>query len=96
MTATNEQIKAEAERRRLEQYKAYGGRLPDVGGSLIDHVIEVTREGWKPVDPDVLAVRKIMAAFYPTCTPDFLAGKNDAHADFRVTLAAYKAGKAAR
>jgi len=48
MTPTNEQIKAEAERRRLEQYKAYGGRLPDVGGSLIDHVIEVTREGWTP------------------------------------------------
>jgi hypothetical protein len=79
MTATNEQIKAEAERRRLKQYKAYGGCLPDVGGSLIDHVIEVTREGWKPpepVDPDVLAYREWVASWVanPAAEEKVLAG----------------------
>jgi hypothetical protein len=49
MTATNEQIKAEAERRWV------------LAGGCLDRacfIIEVTREGWtppEPVDPDVLA-----------------------------------------
>jgi len=53
MTATNEQIVAEAERRAIED----GG-----GGAPVEHyIIEVTREGWtppEPVDPDLLAYRK--------------------------------------
>ena len=103
MTATNEQIKAEAERRRLEQYKAYGGRLPDVGGSLIDHVIEVTREGWtppEPVDPDLLVVREIAAKQYKgaeaVVSADIRLGKYDGDAVLICALAAYKAGKAAQ
>ena len=99
MTATNEQIKAEAERRRLKQYKAYGGRLPDVGGSLIDHVIEVTREGWKPpepVDPDLLAVRRLLAEEYPRLAKEMLAGERDHNTHNQRFLAGYKAGRAAR
>ena len=51
MTATNEQIMAEAKRR-------WDAELWPRHKRVVDHVIEVTREGWtppEPVDPDVLA-----------------------------------------
>ena len=104
MTATKEQIVAEAERRWLEQYKAYGGRLPGVGWSLIDHVIEVTREGWappEPVDPDLLAVREVLAREYEkrgwsADARAVLRGKPDGRVDIAAALAAYEAGRAAR
>lgn len=53
MTATNEQIVAEANRR----WKATGAKSADYP----IFVIEVVREGWtppEPVDPDVLAFRE--------------------------------------
>ena len=58
----------------------------------------LAREGWmppEPVDPDVLAVRKVMEAFYPMWAADFLAGASDQHMDFRAALVAFKAGKEA-
>jgi hypothetical protein len=56
MTATNEQIKAEAERRARA---AMASRSPP-NWSVTDYVIEVVREGWTPppVDPDLLAFRE--------------------------------------
>ena len=57
MTPTNEQIIAEANRRRKE--RGMDGLL------LADFIIEVMREGWtppepepEPVDPDILAFRE--------------------------------------
>jgi hypothetical protein len=49
MTATKEQIVAEAERR-------WENELGEREWSVVDYIIEVIREGWKPpepVDPDV-------------------------------------------
>ena len=56
MTPTNEQIIAEANRRRKE--RGMDGLL------LADFIIEVMREGWTPpdpVDPDLLAFREWLA-----------------------------------
>jgi hypothetical protein len=70
MTATNEQIIAEA------------GRRWELGRDkpVTHYVIEVTREGWKPpppVDPDVLAYRKWLNGPFrvvPTLEAAYLAG----------------------
>ena len=74
MTATNDQIVAEANRRGTERGWA---------GPPVEHyIIEVVREGWtppEPVDPDVLACREWMIS--QPCSPDYreavLAGKWD-------------------
>jgi hypothetical protein len=97
MTATNEQIVEEAERRARA---ALASRCPP-NWSVIDYVIEVTREGWtppEPVDPDLLAVRVVLAdqATNRIAQQNYLNGLHDAQTHFQSALAAYKAGRAAR
>jgi hypothetical protein len=93
MTATYEQIITEANRRAAE---------PGWGARPVEHlIIEVVREGWtppEPVDPDVLAVRGVLAL---RCNERvvhdlYLAGTFDNGTRFQMALAAYKAGKAAQ
>ena len=73
MIATKEQIVAEAERRREAD-------LGEGGWSVVDYVIEVTREGWtppEPVDPDLLAFREWLKGPFrvlPAMTDAYLAG----------------------
>jgi hypothetical protein len=54
MTATNEQIIEEAQRR-------FDGNPGFESLSLIHYAIEVTREGWKPADPVLLLAREFLA-----------------------------------
>jgi hypothetical protein len=64
----------------------------------------LAREGWTPpppVDPDLLAVREIVAAEWGSrlCREDArktLSGANDLYVEVKAAFAAYKAGKAAR
>ena len=84
MTPTNDQIVAEAVRRReavpIEQ------RFP-----VEDYVIEVMRENWtppEPVDPDMLAFREWFAARAPSAGESILAGGWDQC----LTAKAYLAG----
>ncbi len=90
MTPTNEQIVVEANRRALE----CGWGAPPVE----HYIIEVVREGWTPppVDPEVLAVREVLARSEVggenSCAA-YLAGAFDSHRSFRMALAAYKAGR---
>jgi hypothetical protein len=64
----------------------------------------LAREGWTPpppVDPDLLAVREIVAKeweylFYRTEARKTRSGANDLDLAVRAALAAYKAGKEAR
>lgn len=75
MTATNEQIVVEAQRR-FDENPGFESL------SLIHYVIEVTREGWKPpepVDPDVLAYREweAVSAKDPIYRDKALAGEWD-------------------
>jgi hypothetical protein len=92
MTATNDQILAEANRRGTER----GWPRPPVE----HYIIEVVREGWTPppVDPDLLAVREIAAARYERMALYDWAhaarkGELDAGEDLQYPLAAYKAGR---
>jgi hypothetical protein len=94
MTATKEQIVAEAERR-------WENELGEREWSAVDYIIEVIREGWKPVDPDVLAVREIVAVAFENANSIATAkgarlGTYDAEPLVLAALAAYKAGRAAR
>lgn len=90
MTATNDQIVAEANRRGTERGWA---------GPPVEHyIIEVVREGWvpPPVDPEVLAVREVLAR--PEVGGEkncdfYLAGTFDHQRSFQIALAAYKAGR---
>jgi hypothetical protein len=87
MTATNEQILAEANRRWIE-----AGRFNSVK-SVVDLVIEVTREGWtppEPVDPDVLAFREWAACDTSSPTRRLLLGRG--HYDNASEAQAYLAG----
>jgi hypothetical protein len=92
VTATNDQIVAEANRRGTERGWA---------GPPVEHyIIEVVREGWTPppVDPDLLAVREIAAARYERMALYDWAhaarkGELDAGEDVQYPLAAYKAGR---
>jgi hypothetical protein len=91
MSATNEQIVAEAERR-----WARGPR----GGFVTDYIIQVVREGWTPpppVDPDVLAVRGVLALISNSQSLHnaYLEGKCDDDRSFQMALATYKAGREA-
>ncbi len=101
MTATNEQIMAEA----WVRYRKANTATAVIGEyKPLDHfVIEVTREGWKPpepVDPDLLAVREISAKQFEgaeaVVSADIRLGKYDGDAVLICALAAYKAGKAAQ
>jgi hypothetical protein len=67
----------------------------------------LAREGWMPVDPDLLAVREIVAVEWEKwCAKHQVtthygakltrSGHCDRDHSFRAALAAYKAGKAAR
>ena len=61
----------------------------------------LAREGWMPpppVDPDVLAVRKVLArpeVGSSVNSKGYLAGEYDHERSFQMALAAYKAGKEA-
>ena len=83
MTPTNEQIIAEANRRRKE--RGMDGLL------LADFIIEVMREGWKPpepVDPDVLAFREFAVRTGLGHLPSSaMAGKLDNGREARAFLA---------
>lgn len=83
MTATNEQIIAEAERRSVDSVI-----------TLPNHIIEVMRENWtppEPVDPDVLAMRKLLAAAAPEHADAYLRGDFDGRMAGVVEV--YKAGR---
>jgi hypothetical protein len=56
------------------------------------------REGYTPppVDPDLLAVRRLLAEEYPLIADEMLAGERDHITNNQRFLAGYKAGKAAR
>jgi hypothetical protein len=58
----------------------------------------LAREGWtppEPVDPDVLAVREVLARSdeNEAARRGYLAGRYDSHNWFQSALAAYKAGR---
>ena len=98
MTATNDEIKAEARRR-------WGcAPMERACWSVEDYIIEVTREGWTPpppVDPDLLVVREIVAVAFENASSIGIVkgarlGTYDAEPLVRAALAAYKAGRAAR
>ena len=85
MTATKEQIVAEAHRRQSHRAKE--------NKSYVDHIIEIVREGWtppEPVDPDLVAYREWEAGkrIQPAYREEVLAGKWD----LGRTAAAYLAG----
>jgi len=52
--------------------------------------IQLVREGWKPVDPDLLVVQKLLAE----CHPELKEGYLDGWLDVEDAVIAYKAGKA--
>jgi hypothetical protein len=56
------------------------------------------REGYTPppVDPDLLAVRRLLAEEFPPMAAQMLAGERDHFTLNQRFLAGYKAGKAAR
>jgi hypothetical protein len=67
MTATNDEIRAEARRRLAAADPDYDQR------GFVNAVIEVTREGWtppEPVDPDVLAFEQWFKGAF-SARPDF-------------------------
>jgi len=92
MTATNEQIENEAHRRFDENPCT----------PLAHYIIDVTREGWTPpeppVDPDVLAVRGVLALISNSQSTHngYRDGRYDDDRSFQMALAAYKAGRTAR
>jgi hypothetical protein len=91
MTATKEQIVAEAERR-------WEAEIGEREWSVVDYIIEVIREGWKPpepVDPDVLAVRGVLALISNSQSihNGYRDGRYDDDRSFQMALAAYKAGR---
>lgn len=67
-------------------------------GGLAMIAARLAREGWVPVDPDLLAVRVVLGDLsdQPTVQDNYLSGRYDTHAYFRAALAAYKAGKEAK
>jgi hypothetical protein len=94
MTATKEQIVAEAERR-------WEHDPVSRDWSVTDYIIQVVREGWTPpppVDPDVLAVRGVLASLSNLKKDHdwYRDGTFDGQRSFQMALAAYKAGRAAR
>jgi len=95
---TNEELdKARAQEARRIFDEAPSG----VPGHVATIAARLAREGWTPpppVDPDVLAVRGLLASrAYSSHDPqDYLAGRYDDYAHFLHALAAYKFGRAAR
>jgi hypothetical protein len=68
---------------------------------LAQTAARLAREGWTPpppVDPDVLAVRVVLAdqATNRIARQAYLNGAHDAQTHFQSALAAFKAGRAAR
>ena len=69
--------------------------------SMAQIAARLAREGWMPVDPDLLAVREIVAATYEDAgmsgvAREFRSGGFDKATALRSALAAYKAGKEAK
>jgi hypothetical protein len=88
MTATYEQIEDEAHRRFDENPCT----------PLAHYIIEVVREGWVPVDPDLIAVQGVLRDKHPEIAAAWgnktaLWGGEYAE---QAVLDAYKAGKAAQ
>lgn len=59
--------------------------------------VELALRGWKPVDPDVLAVRELLATRaeergVSVIAEKFRKGWRDTDCDFQTALAAYKLG----
>jgi len=82
MTATNEQIIAEAKRRWTQRER---------WSPFENYIIEVTRENWtppEPVDPDVLAFREWASKEWPLASEAALRG----HMDTTPYANAYLAG----
>lgn len=48
----------------------FGAHVGEVASALV-------RNGWKPVDPDLIEARKMAAETYPEIAKDYLAGKWD-------------------
>jgi hypothetical protein len=69
-------------------------------GELARTAARLAREGWtppeRPVDPDLLAVRRLLAEEYPRLAKEMLAGERDHITHNQRFLAGYKAGKATR
>ena len=94
MSATNEQIVAEAERRWAREPR---------DGFVTYYIIQVVREGWTPpppVDPDLLVVREIVAKVFDEKgwldhAGEARKGQSDKGTTIRAALDAYKAGKEA-
>jgi hypothetical protein len=93
---TYDQIIDEA---RIRRHAAGYGLGANFGSPPLGHfIIEVVREGWtppEPVDPDVIAVRGVLALM---CNSEsqhngYRDGKFDHDTSFQMSLATYKAGK---
>jgi len=97
MTPTNDQITEEAWARYNKQ------KADQIIGQCkpVEHfIIEVVREGWTPpppVDPDLLAVRGVLALMcnLQSDHDNYCNGRYDKLRTFQMALAAYKAGKEA-
>lgn len=58
--------------------------------------LELYDSGWQPTDPDVLAMREILAAYWPENHAEaakYRAGYGDNEPDFQAALAAYRRHK---
>ena len=85
----------------MEATRRYNQSRPycDPAVEIALEAIRLTRAGWKPIDPDLLVVRKVLAEEsakrrWSVMEPeDFLEGKLDGECIMVYALAAYKAGK---
>jgi len=74
-------------------------RLLEEGRDVAVIAARLAREGYRPpepVDPDLLAVRRLLAEEYPRLAKEMLAGERDHNTHNQRFLAGYKAGRAAR
>lgn len=106
MTAEERLVRMEALCRRIERFRNSGPWIspwiPDELVECVDEADRIVKELPKPIDPDVLVVREIIASYYGAFPSVLFAaahvknGDYDSHPAMRRALAAYKAGKAAR
>ena len=87
--------------RAKEARRIFDEALSGVPGHVATIAARLAREGWMPVDPDLLAVREIVAATYEDAgmsgvAREFRSGGFDKATALRSALAAYKAGKEAK
>ena len=90
--------------RAKEAWRIYMTNPPGMTGKRLAMIAaRLAREGWmppEPVDPDLLAVREIVAEWWDGMGSSYSArevraGRCDMHDLIKVALAAYKAGKEA-